>query len=113
MDFIDLKSQYARAKTAIDSRMQAVLSHGQFIMGPEIKELEEQLAARTGARYCITCASGTDALILALMSLNICPGDEVITTAFSFIATAEAIALLGAVPVFVDIDPKTYNMDPW
>src|SRR5215468_7214265 len=112
MEFVDLKSQYAMLKAAIDDRIHAVLEHAQFIMGPEVAELERGLAARTGSRYCIGCASGTDALLIALMALDIGPGDEVVTTPFTFVATAETIALLGARPVFVDIDPRTYNLDP-
>src|SRR5271170_625622 len=112
MEFIDLKTQYQSIKPSIDRRIQAVLDHGQYIMGPEIAQLEAALAARTGAKHCIGCASGTDALLLAMMALGIGPGDEVVTTAFSFFATAEIIALLGATPVFVDIDPATYNLDP-
>ena len=112
MEFVDLKSQYAALKTVIDSRIRAVLEHGQFIMGPEVEELECRLAERTGSRYCVGCASGTDALLIALMALGIGPGDEVATTPFTFVATAETISLLGARPVFVDIDPRTYNLDP-
>jgi UDP-2-acetamido-2-deoxy-ribo-hexuluronate aminotransferase len=112
MEFIDLKKQYRLLKPAIDRRMQAVLDHGQFIMGPEVGELEDQLAAYTGSLHAIACSSGTDALLLALMALGVGPGDEIITTPFSFIATAEVIALLRATPVFVDIDPRTYNLDP-
>ena len=112
MEFVDLKSQYAMLKAAIDDRIHAVLEHAQFIMGPEVAELERGLAARTGSRYCIGCASGTDALLIALMALDVGPGDEVVTTPFTFVATAETIALLGARPVFVDIDPRTYNLDP-
>jgi len=112
MEFVDLKSQYATLKTAIDDRIHAVLEHAQFIMGPEVAELERSLAARTGSRYCIGCASGTDALLIALMALEVGPGDEVVTTPFTFVATAETIVLLGARPVFVDIDPRTYNLDP-
>jgi UDP-2-acetamido-2-deoxy-ribo-hexuluronate aminotransferase len=112
MEFIDLKAQYRHRKTAIDARIQAVLDHGQYILGPEVRELEERLAARTGAKYCIACASGTDALLLALMALGIKPGDEVVTAPFTFFATGEMIALLGAVPVFADIDPATWNLDP-
>jgi UDP-2-acetamido-2-deoxy-ribo-hexuluronate aminotransferase len=112
MEFIDLKKQYKLMKSAIDSRMQTVLDHGQFIMGPEVKELEEKLAAYTGSQHAIACASGTDALLIALMALGVGPGDEVITTPFSFIATAEVISVLRATPVFVDIDPRTYNLDP-
>jgi UDP-2-acetamido-2-deoxy-ribo-hexuluronate aminotransferase len=112
MDFIDLKAQYRHLKTSMDARIHAVLDHGQYILGPEVRELEERLAARTGARYCISCASGTDALLLALMALGIKPGDEVVTAPFTFFATGEMIALLGAIPVFADIDPSTYNLDP-
>lgn len=111
MDFVDLKEQYRRLKPRLDQRIHAVLEHGQFILGPEIRELEEQLAAYTGARYCISCASGTDALLLALMALGIGNGDEVITSPFTFFATGEMIALLGATPVLVDIDPASYNLD--
>jgi UDP-2-acetamido-2-deoxy-ribo-hexuluronate aminotransferase len=112
MEFIDLKTQYRRLKPAIDARIQAVLDHGQYILGPEVREVEERLAARTGTKYCISCASGTDALLLAMMALGIGLGDEVITPPFTFFATGEMIALLGAVPVFADIDPITYNIDP-
>jgi UDP-2-acetamido-2-deoxy-ribo-hexuluronate aminotransferase len=112
MEFIDLKTQYRGIKASVDRRIQAVLDHGQYVMGPEIAELEEVLAARTGAKHCIACSSGTDALLLAMMALGIKRGDEVVTTPFSFFATAEIIALLGAKPVFVDIDPVTYNLDP-
>ena len=111
MEFIDLKTQYAGIKASVDRRIHAVLDHGQYVMGPEIVELEEALAARTGAAHCIACSSGTDALLLAMMALGIGPGDEVITTPFSFFATGEIIALLGATPVFVDIDPNTYNLN--
>ena len=112
MEFIDLKAQYRQIKASVDCRIQAVLDHGQYIMGPEIQQLEEALAARTGAKHCIACSSGTDALLLEMIALGIGPGDEVVTTAFSFFATVETIALLGATPVFVDIDPVTYNLDP-
>ena len=112
MDFIDLKTQYRQLKPEIDRRIQAVLDHGAYVMGPEVAELEAALAAFTGSRHCITVSSGTDALLIAMMALGIAPGDEVITTPFSFIATAESIALLGARPVFVDIEPCTYNLDP-
>jgi UDP-2-acetamido-2-deoxy-ribo-hexuluronate aminotransferase len=111
MDFIDLKSQYAALKDRIAERMQRVLDHGQYIMGPEVEELEARLAERTGAAHCITVASGTEALLIALMALDLKPGDEVITTAFSFAATAEVIVLLGGRPVFVDIEPDTCNID--
>jgi UDP-2-acetamido-2-deoxy-ribo-hexuluronate aminotransferase len=112
MEFIDLKSQYQASRDLINRRIQAVLDHGQYIMGPEVAELEERLAAYTGARHCITVASGTEALLIALMALGVRPGDEIITTPFSFIATAEVIVLLGAVPVFVDVDARTGNLDP-
>jgi len=111
LEFIDLKTQYAALKDRIAQRMQAVLDHGQYIMGPEVKELEDQLAARTGARHCITVASGTEALLIALMALDLKPGDEVITTPFTFAATAEMIVLLGGKPVFVDIEADTCNID--
>jgi UDP-2-acetamido-2-deoxy-ribo-hexuluronate aminotransferase len=111
LDFIDLKSQYAALKAPIAERMQRVLDHGQYIMGPEVKELEDQLAAYTGAKHCITVASGTEALLIALMALDLKPGDEVVTTPFTFAATAEMIVLLGGVPVLVDIEPDTCNID--
>ena len=111
MEFIDLKSQYQASRDLINARIQAVLDHGQYIMGPEVRELEEALARYTGARHCITVASGTEALLIALMALGIGRGDEVITTPFTFIATAEVIVLLGATPVFVDVDPATCNLD--
>jgi UDP-2-acetamido-2-deoxy-ribo-hexuluronate aminotransferase len=112
MEFVDLKAQYRRLKPCIDARIQTVLDHGRFILGPEVGELETRLAARVGARHCIGCSSGTDALLLALMALGIGPGDEVITSPFTFFATGEMTTLLGATPVFVDIDPITYNIDP-
>jgi UDP-2-acetamido-2-deoxy-ribo-hexuluronate aminotransferase len=109
--FIDLKAQYQALKASVDARIHRVLDHGQYIMGPEVRELEERLEAYTGARHCITVASGTEALLISLMALGIKPGDEVITTPFTFVATAEVIVLLGAVPVFVDIEPDTCNID--
>ncbi len=109
--FIDLKQQYQTLKSAIDGRIHGVLDHGQYIMGPEVKELEGKLQLYTGATQCVTCSSGTDALLIALMALGIGPGDEVITTPFTFIATAEVIARVGATPVFVDIEPDTCNID--
>ncbi len=112
MEFIDLKSQYRRLKSEIDAGIQRVLDHGQYILGPEVAELEDKLAAYTGAKHCITVANGTDALQIAQMALGIGPGDEVITPGFTYIATAETVALLGAKPVYVDIDPRTYNLDP-
>lgn len=109
--FIDLKSQYAELKPAIDQRIQQVLDHGQYIMGPEVRELEKALESYTGSKHCITVASGTEALLIALMALGIGPDDEVITTPFTFVATAEVIVLLGAKPVFVDVEPDTCNID--
>lgn len=111
IQFIDLKSQYRVLQPQIQERINRVLKHGQYIMGPEVSELEERLAAYTGARYCITVASGTEALLISLMALGIGPGDEVITTPFTFVATAEVIVLLGAKLVFVDIEPDTCNID--
>ncbi|HDZ38107.1 MAG TPA: DegT/DnrJ/EryC1/StrS family aminotransferase [Marinobacter sp.] len=112
MQFIDLAAQQARIKDKIDANIQKVLAHGKYILGPEVTELEEKLAAYTGAKHCITCANGTDALQIAQMALGIGPGDEVITPGFTYIATAETVALLRAKPVYVDIDPRTYNLDP-
>ncbi len=109
--FIDLKSQYKALKTNIDARIQKVLDSGAYIGGPEIAELEQKIAAHTGTKHCLAVASGTDALLLPMMALGIGRGDEVITTAFSFIATAETIVLAGATPVYVDIDKKTFNID--
>jgi UDP-2-acetamido-2-deoxy-ribo-hexuluronate aminotransferase len=111
IEFIDLKAQYAVLRDEIAARMQKVLDHGQYIMGPEVQELETALATHTGARHCITVASGTEALLIALMALGLKPGDEVITTPFTFAATAETIVLLGGVPVWVDIEPDTCNID--
>jgi UDP-2-acetamido-2-deoxy-ribo-hexuluronate aminotransferase len=111
MQFTDLKTQYAALKTSIDARIQRVLDHGQYILGPEVQELEAALAGFTGAKHCITVASGTEALLIALMALDLQPGDEVITTPFTFAATAETIVLAGARPVFVDIEPDTCNID--
>lgn len=109
--FIDLKAQYQALKPQIQERINRVLEHGQYIMGPEVKELEERLAAYTGAAHCITVASGTEALLISLMALGLKPGDEVITTPFTFVATAEVIVLLGCKPVFVDVEPDTCNID--
>jgi UDP-2-acetamido-2-deoxy-ribo-hexuluronate aminotransferase len=111
MQFIDLKRQYAALKPEIDAAIQRVLDHGQYIMGPEVAELEAALAAHSGAAHCITVASGTEALLIALMALGVGPGDEVVTTPFTFAATAETIVLLGARPVWVDIEPDTCNID--
>lgn len=112
MQFIDLSAQQQLIKKKIDAGIQRVLEHGQYILGPEVQELEEKLAEYVGAKYCITCANGTDALQVAQMALGIGPGDEVITPGFSYIATAETVALLRAKPVYVDVDPNTFNMDP-
>ncbi len=112
MEFIDLKAQYALLQDSIDARIRAVLGHGHFILGPEVAELEQRLATRTGSHHCVACSSGTDALLIALMALGVGQGDEVVTTPFTFVATVETIALLGAKPVFVDIDLRTYNLDP-
>lgn len=112
IEFIDLKKQYAALKDDIDARIARVLAHGQYIMGPEVAELEKRLADYVGVEHCISASSGTDTLMIAMMALGIGPGDEVITTPFTFIATGEMIAILGARPVFVDIDPVTYNIDP-
>lgn len=109
--FIDLKTQYQALRPQIQERINRVLEHGQYIMGPEVRELEERLEAYTGAKHCITVSSGTEALLISLMALGIGPGDEVITTPFTFVATAEAIVLLGAKPVFVDIEHDTCNID--
>lgn len=111
IEFIDLKAQQARLKEKIEAGIQNVLTHGQYILGPEVKELEEKLAAYVGAKYCITCANGTDALQIVQMAFGIGPGDEVITPGFTYIATAETVAVLGATPVYVDVNPKTYNLD--
>lgn len=110
--FIDLKTQQEKIKDTLDTRIAAVLAHGKYILGPEVTELEQKLADYVGVKHCIACANGTDALLIALMSLGIKAGDEVITTAFTYVATGEVIARLGATPVFVDIDARTYNIDP-
>ena len=112
IEFADLKAQYRHLQGAIDARMRAVLEHGRFIMGPEVGELESRLAAYAGVKHCVGASDGTTAMLIAMMALGIRAGDEVITTPFTFIATGEMIALLGAKPVFVDIDPATYNIDP-
>jgi len=111
IEFIDLKQQQTRIKASIDAGIQRVLSHGQYILGPEVAELEERLAAYVGVSHCITCANGTDALQIVQMALGIGPGDEVITPGFTYIATAETVALLGAKPVYVDVDERTCNLD--
>ena len=112
IDFANLQYQYQLYKEEIDAAMQVVLDTSNYIMGDEVRELESALQEFSGAKHAITCASGTEALILAMMALDIKPGDEIITTPFTFIATAETVAFLGAKPVFVDIDEKTYNIDP-
>jgi len=112
IDFANLQYQYKLYKTELDEAIHKVLDNSNYIMGNEVKELEENLQNFTGAKHAITCSSGTDALLLAMMALDIKPNDEIITTPFTFIATAETIAFLGAKPVFVDIDEKTYNIDP-
>ena len=111
VEFVDLKAQYRALQPGIDARIKRVLEHGQYIMGPEVAELENKLAAFVGAQHCITCASGTEALLMSLMALGIGPGDEVITTPFTFAATAEMIVLAGAKPVFVDIERDTCLLD--
>lgn len=111
IEFIDLQAQQQRIKAKIDAGIQQVLTHGQYILGPEVTALEEKLAAYVGAKYCISCANGTDALQIAQMAFGIGPGDEVITPGFTYIATAETVALLGAKPVYVDVNPRTYNLD--
>ena len=112
MDFIDLKTQQKLLREDIDAAIAKVLDHGKYILGPEVKECEKQLAEFVGVKHCITVSSGSDALLIALMALGIEAGDEVITVPYTWISTAEMIALIGAKPVFVDIDPQTFNMDP-
>ena len=112
MEFVDLKTQQNRIHDTLNDNIQKVLNHGNYIMGPEVKQLETKLAAYTGTKHALSCASGTDALLMALMAYGIKPGDAIFTTPFTFIATAEVISLLGATPVFVDIDPQTFNIDP-
>jgi dTDP-4-amino-4,6-dideoxygalactose transaminase len=112
ISFIDLKAQQEKILPATTERIQRVLSHGQYVMGPEVQELEAQLAAYVGVKHAVSCSSGTDALLMPLMAYKVGPGDAILTTPFTFIATAEVIQLLGATPVFVDIDPRTFNIDP-
>jgi UDP-2-acetamido-2-deoxy-ribo-hexuluronate aminotransferase len=112
MHFIDLAAQQRRIRKNIEAKFAAILDHGKYIMGPEVKELEDRLADYVGVKNAVGCASGTDALLMALMAYKVGPGDAVFTSPFTFIATAEVISLLGATPVFVDIDPQTYNIDP-
>ncbi len=112
MQFIDLLSQKDRIRTALLHRIESILDSGHFIMGPEVTELESRLASYVGSRYCVSCSSGTDALLMPLMAKGIGPGDAVITTPFTFVATAEVINLAGATPVFVDVSPETFNINP-
>ena len=112
MNFIDLNVQHARIEADVDERIRRVLAHGQYVMGLEIGELEARLADHVGVQHCMGVSSGTDAVPVALMALDIRPGDEGITTPLTFVATAEVIALLGAIPYVVDIDPRTYSIDP-
>ena len=112
MEFINLKTQYSRIQQNINDRINAVLKHGKYISGPEVQELEECLAEFVGVKHCIGVSSGTDALLIALMALDVKHGDEVITSPFSFISSAEVISFVSAIPVFVDINPDTYNIDP-
>ena len=112
MEFIDLAAQSARLRPELDSRIAKVLDHGRYIMGPEIDELEKSLCSFTGSLHCISCASGSDALLMALMAFGVGPGDAVFVPPFTFFATAEMAALLGATPVFVDIDSRTFMMRP-
>ena len=112
MQFIDLKAQQKRIHAQLMENISRVLEHGQYILGPEIKELEKKLGDHVGVKHAVSCASGTDALLMALMAYGVGPGDAIFTTPFTFVATAEVISLLGATPVFVDIEPDTFNMDP-
>jgi UDP-2-acetamido-2-deoxy-ribo-hexuluronate aminotransferase len=111
IDFVDLGAQQERIKSRINAGIAAVLSHGKYILGPEVSELEDKLAEYCGSKYCVTCANGTDALQIALMALGIGAGDEVITPAFSYIAAAEAVSVLGAKPVYVDVSASSFNID--
>ena len=112
MQFIDLKKQQDLIRHKINNRVNKVLDHGKYIMGPEVFELEDKLASFVNRKYCISCSSGTDALLIPLMALNIGPGDAVLTTTFSYIATSEVVRLLGATPIFIDIYDRTYNINP-
>ena len=112
MDFIDLRAQQQQISALLAENIQRVLAHGQYVMGPEVQELETRLARYVGVKHAISCSSGTDALLMPLMAYGVGPGDAIFTTPFTFIATAEMIQLLGATPVFVDIDPRTFNLDP-
>lgn len=112
MQFIDLLTQKERIRSSLLLRLESILDHGQFIMGPEVSELESRLASYVGSKYCLSCSSGTDALLIALMAKGIGPGDAVITTPFTFVATAEVVSLTGATPIFIDVDPVSFNIDP-
>ena len=112
MDFINLKKQYKKVENKINNSIKEVLNHGQYIMGPEIEKVEYELSDYVESKYCVSCSSGTDALLMSLMAIGVGPGDAVITTPFTFVATAEVIVLLGATPLFVDIDPDTFNINP-
>jgi UDP-2-acetamido-2-deoxy-ribo-hexuluronate aminotransferase len=112
MQFIDLITQKNRIRQGLMQRIEAVIDHGQYILGPEVTELEQQLASYVGSKHCVSCSSGTDALLMPLMAKGIGPGDGVLTTPFTFVATAEVISLVGAHPVFVDVSPETFNIDP-
>jgi UDP-2-acetamido-2-deoxy-ribo-hexuluronate aminotransferase len=112
MQFIDLAIQQKRIREQLEKNIMAVLDHGKYIMGPEVSEIERRLSEYVGVKHAIGCSSGTDALLMALMAYDVGPGDAILTTPFTFIATAEVISLLGATPVFVDIDPETFNISP-
>ncbi|NTV02119.1 MAG: DegT/DnrJ/EryC1/StrS family aminotransferase [Chlorobiaceae bacterium] len=112
MQFIDLTTQKDRIRERVLQRLEAIVDHGQYVMGPEVPELEKQLAAYVGTKHCVSCSSGTDALLMPLMAMGVGPGDAVLTTPFTFVATAEVISLVGATPVFVDAEPGTFNIDP-
>ena len=109
--FIDLKTQQEQIRLKIEERIKVVLDHGQYILGPEVKELEQQLSIFTNSRYVLCCSSGTDALLLALLGLKLKPGEGVIGPAFTFASSAEVMPLLGAIPIFIDVEPNTYNLD--
>ena len=109
--FIDLKSQQEQIRSKIDKRIQIVLDHGQYILGPEVKELEKKLAVFSNSKYVLCCSSGTDALLLSLLGLGLKPGEGVIVPSFTFASSAEVMPLLGAIPIFIDVDPNTFNLD--
>ena len=112
MEFVDLKAQYRELKESVDARIHRVLEHGQYIMGPEVRELEQKLSAFCGAKRTLACSNGTDALGLALRAMDVKAGDAVFVPTFTFAATAEVVAWLGATPVFVDVLPDSFNLDP-